>query len=386
MAIRHQKKDTLHTMREYDDYSTWIEIELSAIEKNVELIRKKTGVRVMAVVKANAYGHGTVPVARASLQGGATWLGVARTEEALNLREAGLDCPILVLGYSPAGKVSEAIIHNVSLTLWSGEQLKHMSSSAVKVGKQAKLHLKVDTGMSRLGVQPNETLAIAEEINKSPGVIFEGIFTHFARADEEDPSATENQGQKFRNVLKSLTTSGINPPLVHAANSAAALSQPSSYFNMVRPGIAIYGLEPSKKRRLPEEFQAALMWKSVLSQVKTLPPGRGISYGHEYVTRGIERLGTVPVGYADGFRRVRGNQVLIGGKHIPVVGRVCMDQISVQLDEVPSAQEGDEVVIIGPQGDVKITAEQVAELWGTINYEVVCGIGARVPRIYKYTR
>ncbi|MBE9473889.1 MAG: alanine racemase, partial [Chloroflexi bacterium] len=180
-------------MKENDVYSTWIEIDLSAIENNVELIRKKTGVRVMAVVKANAYGHGTMPVARAALRGGAAWLGVARIEEALNLREAGLDCPILVLGYSPAGKVSEAINQNISLTLWSLEQLISVSSSAQKIGKQAKVHLKVDTGMSRLGVQPNETLALAEEINASPGIIFEGIFTHFARADEEDPSSSENQ-------------------------------------------------------------------------------------------------------------------------------------------------------------------------------------------------
>ncbi len=370
-------------MKENDVYSTWIEIDLSAIENNVELIRKKTGVRVMAVVKANAYGHGTMPVARAALRGGAAWLGVARIEEALNLREAGLDCPILVLGYSPAGKVSEAINQNISLTLWSLEQLKSVSSSAQKIDKQAKIHLKVDTGMSRLGVQPNETLALAEEINASPGIIFEGIFTHFARADEEDPSSSENQSRKFRNVLNSLTTAGISPPLVHAANSAAALSQPSSYFAMVRPGIAIYGLEPSNDWQLPEEFQTALVWKTILSQVKTLPAGRGVSYGHEYVTRGAERIGSIPVGYADGFRRVRGNQVLIGGMRVPVVGRVCMDQISVQLDEVPNAKEGDEVVIIGAQGELEITAEQVAELWGTINYEVVCGIGARVPRIYK---
>ena len=370
-------------MKENDVYSTWIEIDLSAIEKNVEQIRKKTGVRVMAVVKANAYGHGTIPVAQAALRGGAAWLGVARIEEALNLREAGLESPILVLGYSPAGKVTEAINQNISLTLWSLEQLQKVSSSAQEVGEQAKVHLKVDTGMSRLGVQPSETLAFAEEISKCPGIIFEGIFTHFARADEEDRSTSENQGRIFRNVLNSLTTAGISPRIVHAANSAAALSQPTSYFNMVRPGIAIYGLEPSNDWRLPGEFQAALVWKTILSQVKILPPGRGISYGHEYITRGTERIGTVPVGYADGFRRVRENQVLIGGNSVPVVGRVCMDQIAVQLDEVPGAKEGDEVVIIGTQGEMEITAEQVAELWGTINYEVVCGIGARVPRIYN---
>lgn len=370
-------------MKEIDRYSTWIEIDLSVIEKNVNLIKNQVGVKLMAVVKADAYGHGMIPVARAALQGGANWLGVARIEEAIKLREANFDCSILVLGYSPPEKVSTAIDREISLTLWNLEQLRMISSNVNGVGKKAKVHLKVDTGMSRLGVEPNEALNLAEEISNNEDVVLEGIFTHFARADEEDPSETENQSRKFRNVLNSLTTAGINPQLVHAANSAAALSNSSTTFNLVRPGIAIYGLEPSNNWRLPDDFQPALMWKAVLSQVKNLPPGRGVSYGHEYITQDNEWIGTIPVGYADGLRRIKGNQVLVGGKRVPVVGRVCMDQICVQLDEVPEAREGDEVVIMGVQGEAEITAEQVAELWGTINYEVVCGLGSRVPRIYR---
>jgi alanine racemase len=370
-------------MKEIDRYSTWLEIDLSVIEKNVNLLLNRTGVNVMAVVKADAYGHGMIPVAQAALQGGAIWLGVARIEEAIMLREADLDCSILILGYSPPGRIASALDKEISLTLWNLEQLKMISSSAKELGKKAKVHLKVDTGMSRLGVEPSEALNLAEEINNNQDVIFEGVFTHLARADEEDAFETDNQSRKLLDVLDSFSHKGINPQLVHVANSAAVLSKSNSTFNMVRPGIAIYGLEPSTELQLPEVFQPALVWKSVLSQVKTLPPGRGVSYGYEYITRGNERIGTVPVGYADGFRRIKGNQVLISGKCVPVVGRVCMDQICVQLDEVPDANEGDEVVIIGSQGKASITAEQVAELWGTINYEVVCGLGARIPRVYK---
>jgi alanine racemase len=375
-------KGYLLDMSNSKTFSTWAEINLDAIVKNVQLIRDHTGVQVMAVVKANAYGHGLIPVAKAALRGGASWLGVARIEEAVELREAGLNCPILVMGHIPGEKMVTAINQDISVTIWSLEQLKTISAAAQMSKTQAKVHLKIDTGMSRLGIQPNEVQSLAEMVNIDPWVIFEGLFTHFARADEDDQTPTEHQEWIFTTTLTSLTATGIRPPFVHAANSAATLSRPSSHFNMVRPGIVIYGLHPSMVRQLPVEFRPALAWKTTLSQVKTLPPGRGISYGHEYVTQNDERIGTVPVGYADGYRRVAGNQVLIEGKLVPVVGRVCMDQISVQLDGVPTAKQGDEVVIIGTQGENSIAAEQVAELWGTINYEVVCGISARVRRVF----
>jgi alanine racemase len=362
--------------------STWAEIDLDAIRNNVALIREATKVQVMAVVKANAYGHGLLPIARTVIEAGATWLGVARIEEAETLREGGLDVPILVMGYTPAESLESAIHHDISITIWSHEQMHVVSSAARDVGKNAKIHLKVDTGMGRLGVQPDQALSLARQIDEKAGVSFEGIFTHYARADEEDQAPTDAQVQVFRIFHNSLAKTGITPPLVHAANSAAAISFPGTHFNMVRPGIALYGLQPSKTAKLSNEYRPAMVWKTVLSQVKKLPSGRGVSYGHEYVTQKEERIGTLPVGYADGFRRVAGNQVLVGGKIVPIVGRVCMDQVCVLLDEVPKSKEGDEVVIIGSQGDNAITAEQVAERWGTINYEVVCGVSARVPRRY----
>jgi alanine racemase len=369
-------------MKPKKSYSTWVEINLNAIRDNVKLLRELTNISVMAVVKANGYGHGLVPTAKAAVEGGASWLGVARIEEAQALREGGIENPTLVMGFMPEDRIKSAIQQDISLTIWSGEQVKEVSTTALDLGKKAKIHLKVDTGMSRLGVQCDEALALAEQITHQDSIIFEGIFTHFALADEEDQTPTDKQEEAFRITLDALSKHDLLPPIVHAANSAASISRPSAYFNLVRPGIAIYGLHPSKSVPLSDKFRPAMVWKTVLSHVKTLPPGRGISYGHEYITHTEERIGTLPIGYADGFRRVPGNQVLIGGKRVPVVGRVCMDQISVQLDAVPNAKVGQEVVIIGSQGDQWITAEEIAERWGTINYEVVCGVGARVPRIY----
>ena len=363
-------------------YSTWVEIDLGAIENNIRQIVHLTGTQVMAVVKANAYGHGAVPVARAALHAGATWCGVARIEEALELRRGGLDCPILLLGYTPPQRLDEAIIEGISLTVWNAEQVEQASQAATRSGRTAHLHLKVDTGMSRLGVQVAGAPALAKQLATTPGIVLEGVFTHFAKADESDPSTTDNQEARFQSVLHSLQANGVQPTIVHAANSAASLTRSSACFDMLRAGIAIYGLHPSSECPLPDSFRPALSWKSVLSMVKVLPPGRGLSYGHEYFTRGNEHIGTIPVGYADGFRRTQGNQVLVGGQLAPIVGRVCMDQVLVQLDNVLQAQEGDPVVLIGEQGGGRISAEQVAKRWATINYEVVCGIGPRVPRIY----
>lgn len=369
-------------MNDQKPYSNWVEVDLGAIENNIRQIAGRTGIRVMAVVKANAYGHGAVHVAQAALQGGASWCGVARIEEALELRRAGLNCPILLLGYTPPARLEQALQERVSLAVWNAEQIEQAARAADRTRLPARLHLKVDTGMSRLGVQSEEAPALAKQLAETPGVIPEGIFTHFAKADERDPSTTQRQENLFQDVINNLEAQGIRPQLVHAANSAASLTRPSAWYDMVRAGIAIYGLHPSTECPLPESLRPALSWKSVLSMVKVLPPGRGLSYGHEYFTQKNERIGTIPVGYADGFRRTPGNQVLVGGQLAPIVGRVCMDQVLVQLDGVPQTREGDPVVLIGKQGKQRISAEQVAKRWGTINYEVVCGIGPRVPRIY----
>jgi alanine racemase len=369
-------------MSSQTSHSTWAEIDLNAIRNNVTLLQKISKVQVMAVVKANAYGHGLIPTAKAAIEGGATWLGVARIDEAESLREGGLQCPILVMGHVPGEGLESAIHLDISITIWSQDQVQIVSSASQIVGKKANIHLKVDTGMGRLGIQPEQVLSFAEYVSNQSSILLEGIFTHYARADEEDQSTTDQQDQAFKIALNSISKAGLLPPIVHAANSAAAISRPSTHFNMVRPGIALYGLQPSNTTQLPDEFRPAMVWKTILTQVKTLPPGSGVSYGHEYITNKEEQIGTLPVGYADGFRRFQGNLVITGGKLVPVVGRVCMDQVCVQLDEVPAAKEGDEVVLIGSQGDNSITAEQIAKRWGTINYEVVCGVSARVPRIY----
>ncbi len=363
------------------EYSNWLEIDLEAVEGNVQQCLRRTGAQVMAVVKANGYGHGAVPVARAAVRAGAAWCGVARLDEALELRQAGMDCPILILGATPVQRLREAIAARVSMAVWETEHVKTAAEAAAAVGQPARLHLKVDTGMTRLGSEPEAAPELARRLATTPGVLFEGLFTHLARADEDDAAPTEEQARQFRLVLDQIETAGVRPPLVHAANSAAGLTRPSACFDMVRVGIAIYGLHPSVECQLPEGFRPVLTWKSQLTQVRLTPPGRGVGYGHTYVTRKVERIGVVPVGYGDGYRRVGGNRVLVGGRVVPVVGQVCMDQLMVQLDEVPQARVGDEVVLIGRQGQAELTAEDLGTIWGTFSYEVVCGLSARVARV-----
>lgn len=369
-------------MRSRDKFSNWVEISLEAIDNNMRFLVRHTDARVMAVVKADAYGHGAVRVAAAAVQAGATWCGVARLEEALELRTAGIDCPILILGLTPVRRMLEAIEAEVSLTVWDIRQVEAAAVAATRAEKKARLHLKVDTGMGRIGVQPEKAVNIASRMVKTASVIFEGIFTHFARADEQDPEPTEAQEIRFQNVLADLTAAGLRPPVAHAANSAAMLTRTTSHFDLVRIGIAMYGLHPSRDCLLPEGFLPVLSWKTQLGQIMQIPAGRGVSYGHDYVTTGEERIGSLSVGYGDGFKRVDVNVVLVGDRQVSVVGRVCMDQTLVQLDDVPDTHEGDVAVLIGNQGEGHITTQELADRWGTINYEVVCGIASRVPRVY----
>jgi alanine racemase len=224
---------------------------------------------------------------------------------------------------------------------------------------------------------------LAQAVQDAEGAVLEGLSTHFARADETVSEPTDRQLREFSGVLSALEAAGLRPAWIHAANSAAAATRPDAQFGLVRLGVATYGLDPSPDCRLPEGYRPALSWKSRLVQVRTLPAGRGVSYGHAYRTSTEETVGTALVGYADGFRRVAGNRALVGGRRVPVIGRVCMDMCVLQLDRVPDAHPGDEVVLIGSQDGERIRAEEVAERWGTINYEVVCGIGARVPRVYR---
>ena len=363
--------------------STWLEIDTAAIQNNIHQIQTITQRPVMAVVKANGYGHGMVEAARAAAAAGAAWCAVARIDEALALRQAGIRLPILVMGFCPPERAAEAAHQHIRLSVYDLTLARQMAEQVAPTGSRLRLHVKVDTGMGRLGVMPAGALDLVSWLAGQEALEVEGIFTHFARADEPAQPETDAQIDTFIEVLHSLSSTGLRPPLVHAANSAASLYFPRAYFDMVRPGIAIYGLHPSPDAPLPPSFRPALSWKARLASVKMLPAGQGIGYGHRYVTAGEERIGVLPVGYADGLRRQVGvNAVLVNGRKVPVVGGVCMDQCMLQLDEVPAAQPGDEVVLIGSQGEAARTAEEIAQSWGTVNYDVVCGLAARVPRFY----
>ncbi len=370
-------------MKVHMPYSNWVEIELAAIKNNVRYFCDSSDVNVMAVVKANAYGHGSLPVVETALRAGASWCGVARADEALELRSAGVKCPILVLGFTPVSMIEQLIASNVSMTGWDVEHLKDVDVIAQRLGLRARIHLKVDTGMGRVGVHYQDAFHIANYLYGAQGLLFEGLSTHYARAYEADLTPTLDQEDCFRNVVELLTEAGICPGFVHSSNSAAIINRPDLSWNMIRLGIAMYGLDPSDDCKCPVDLRPALTWKAQLIQVKQVPSGTGISYGHNYVTTGQEIIGTVPTGYADGYRRHGKKIVLIGGKRVPVIGTVCMDQFMVRLDGVPDAVVGDEVVIIGSQGADYISAEEVASRWSTINYDVVSSIGSRVPRVYK---
>jgi len=363
-------------------YSTWLEVDLGAIKQNIKTIKEMTGTQVMAVIKANGYGHGVLRAAKAATQAGAEWCGVARMEEALNLRSAGISSEIMVLGYTSPVMVPAAIRNDVHVAIYDAQMAKAYAEYAKKESKHLKAHLKVETGMGRLGMDPGNVPDFLASLGEDSRIDVDGIFTHFARADEPEADLTGKQLARFKTVLEELRRVDLCPETVHAANSAAVLNYPEAYFDLVRPGIAVFGLHPSPNSPLPETFHPALTWKARLISVRTLPPEHGVSYGSIYVTSKEERIGVIPVGYGDGFRRVPGQQVLVHGKLVDVVGRVCMDQCMLQLDDVPEAAPGDEVVLFGEQDGQKIKVEDLAERWGTIDYEVVCGLADRLPRLY----
>jgi Alr-MurF fusion protein len=373
------------------DRPTWVEVDLSAIGNNTRRIKELVGpgVRVLVSLKADAYGHGALKVARTVLHNGASMLGVATVSEATPLREAGITAPILVFGYVPPWQMREAVRLSVTVTLYAPESALALSRAALALGKTVKVHAKIDTGMARLGVRAEQSAEVMRLVYKivelaKDGLEFEGIYTHLAAADSSDQTHSELQLGRFQHILHLLEQEGLRPPIVHAANSAATLSLPQARFDMVRPGIAIYGLDPSLDVPLPSGFRAALSFKTQVSQVKMLPAGECISYGCTYVTERPTKIAVLPVGYADGFRRAPANwgNVLIAGQEAPLLGRVCMDQCIIDVTHIAKeVRMGDEVVLIGRQGQAILSAEQVAERLGTINYEVVSEILARVPRV-----
>lgn len=362
---------------------TWAEIDLDCIGENVSTIKRHLPeqVEIIAVVKANAYGHGDVQVAKTALSAGASYLAVAIMDEAIALRQKGIDAPILVLGVTRPEDVQVAAKFNITLTVfqkeWLQEAQKHLAD-----GARVSLHIKVDTGMGRLGVRTRDELSTVEQfILGDHRFNFEGIFTHFATADELDISYFEQQLALFEDMLKVLTK---RPKYIHSSNSAAAIRFPNSYFNAVRLGIAMYGLTPSLAmvKEIPFPLKEAFSLQTRLVHVKQLKEGDKVSYGATYESNEGEWIGTIPIGYADGWiRRLQGQEVLVNGKRSPIVGRICMDQCMVHLPS--NLPIGTIVTLIGRQGEQFISVNEVAAKLETINYEVPCIITNRVPRLYK---
>ena len=364
--------------------STHVRIDLDIIAANFRAVREKAGVPVMAVVKADAYGHGAVQVARL-LQEQCAFFGVSSMLEAMELRQAGLTAPILILGRMPVAALEHAVREDVRPTIFHYEDALALSREAARQGKTAKFHFAVDTGVGRIGFQP--TREAAEEcaaIVRLPGIEAEGIFSHFATADCADLTGARLQAEKFDAFCGLLEELGVNVPIRHLDNSAGLMNFPDHY-QLVRSGIVTYGMYPSGEVEpglLP--LKPALQWLSRVTHVKTLPAGRPISYGGTYVTSRPTVVATVPVGYADGYRRSLSGKfyVLIRGKKAPILGRICMDQMMVDVTDIPGVSLDDRVTLVGTDGEETITMEAIAAAADSFNYEFVCGISRRVPRIY----
>lgn len=371
--------------------TTWIEVSRSALANNLSLLRRSISstTQLMAVVKANAYGHGLGETALILQTAGADQFAVATLQEAVELRLTGIERPILVLGYTPAWQTEIALAHAITLTLFDLETATAMHDCAFSHGQRLTVHLKVNTGMNRLGVCPSTAAVLLTALVQLNGLYVEGIFTHFATSDEADRRHAEAQFALFSWLLDELARTGLRPPLAHAANSAALLTMPHTHLDMVRSGIALYGLDPDMEQcRLPVGFQPALTWKALVTHVSDLEPGEAVSYGREFIAHHPLRIAVLPVGYADGFPRKPHNwgSVLIHGRAAPILGRVCMDQCVVDVTAIEAVsgpvRKGDEAILIGRQGDAEITAEEASRRVATNNYDIVSRILARVPRLY----
>ena len=363
---------------------TYVKIDLDAIARNFDAVQKKAGVPVMAVVKADAYGHGAIPIARL-LQEKCAFFGVSSVLEALELRRAGLQKPILILGHTPVSAFCDIIREQIRPAIFCYEDALALSEAAIKLGKTAPFHFTVDTGMGRIGFQPTaESADLCAKIARLPGLVAEGLFSHFATADCADLSGARAQAERFEAFDTMLKERGIEIPIRHLDNSAGIMNFPCRY-ELVRAGIVTYGMYPSDE--VDTQFLSltpALQWVSHVTHVKTLPAGCPISYGGTYVTTGPTTIATIPVGYADGYCRNLSGQfyVLIHGQKAPILGRICMDQMMVDVTHIPDVKPNDLVTLLGKDGDATITVEEIAATAGSFNYEFVCGISRRVPRYY----
>jgi len=365
----------------------WSEVDLDAVRANVAaLCRHVAPSEVLAVVKANGYGHGAAPVARAALDAGAAWLGVARVEEGVQLRGHGIDAPILLLSEPPVSAAEAVVTHSITPVAYTEPGIDALAKAVAAYGGRHPLsvHLKVDTGMHRVGCDPDQALALVERIASSAELTLAGVCTHLAVADDPTDPYTAGQLARFAEVLDALRVRGIDPGIVHAANSAAAIACPDARLDLVRVGIAVYGVQPSASFAPVVPLRPALSLHARVMMVRELAAGERLSYGLRYELPRASRIATVSAGYADGVPRnlgLVGGEVVVGGRRRPVAGVVTMDQLMVDVADV-EVDVGDEVVLIGSQGDAEVTATDWAERLGTIAYEIVTGIGARVPRTY----
>jgi alanine racemase len=359
-------------------------VDLAAVRHNVERLLPGRA-RLMAVVKANGYGHGAIPVARAALAAGATWLGVALVEEGIRLRDAGITAPVLVLTQFPPGSEPDALAARLTPTLYTGGGLDRLAVAARTAPGPIGVHVKVDTGMHRVGLAPEDAPAFLEEVRRR-GLEVEGLWTHLAKSEELEDPFSGLQMDRFRGVVDEAHALGITPRFLHAANSGALLSRPETHLDLVRAGIGVYGLSPGTEldgevARL--ELRPALTWRSEVVLTRRVAAGDSISYGLRYRVDRTSTIATVPVGYADGYSRrlSEGGRVLVRGRRYPIAGTVTMDQLMVDCGDDPVGA-GDEVVLIGRQGDEEIGAAEVGAWMGSVAYEVVCGVSERVPREY----
>ncbi|MCI8623617.1 MAG: alanine racemase [Provencibacterium sp.] len=371
---------------------TWAEVSLDALRHNLTAIRSllRPGCRLMAVVKADAYGHGDRCCAQEMAEAGADWFGVSNLEEALSLRDAGLVQPILILGTTPPEEAGTLAARQITQTVFCMDYAGRLQAEAARQGVTLNVHIKVDSGMARIGFDGFSPEACAAEIACAagfPNLRAEGIFTHFSSADEdgeENDRYTRAQFQRFTAVLQALEQRGIRFAIRHCCNSAATLRFPDMHLDMVRPGLILYGLYPSGCCREHARLLPAMQLKSVVSMVKEIPAGRAVSYGRCFQSGRPLRLATVPIGYADGYHRALSGcgEMLLHGQRAPVAGRVCMDQLMLDVTGIPDVQAEDTVTIFGVDGSAVLPIEEIAEKAGSISYEIVCLIGKRVPRLY----
>ncbi len=367
---------------------TWSEVNLNAITQNINNVRSilNSNTKILAVVKADAYGHGADEVALALVKTNVDYFGVATIEEAMDLRKIGIKTPILILGAIYNENIEEIIENDITSTVFDYKTAKSISSVAIKLGKKAKIHIKIDTGMTRIGFDVNKnSIDEISKISKLDNIEIEGLFSHFAKADEEDKNPTHKQFEKFMYVKNELVNMGINIPICHICNSAGIIDFPEYQLDMVRSGIITYGHYPSdcvNKEKI--KLTPAMTFKTLVANIREVEKGTQIGYGGTFVAEKNTKIATVLAGYADGYSRFLSNkaEVLINGKRCRVAGRVCMDQTMVDVSHLKNINLGDEVILFGKSGNNIVTVEEVAQIIGTINYEVLCAVSKRVPRIY----